>query len=748
MIPQSLLRLFCVAVFVFVSISRAQAAEPVPSDADAVNLVPSEYRHVFIQRMSIAEGKRSEWLSAITRAQPAHREALAFLIVNMPERDLKSLSADFVLRNIELAYEARAKSPWAAQVPLEIFFDAVLPYASLNERREDWRSGFKERFGPLVKDCKTAAEAALILNDKIFKELNVKYHATKRPKPDQSPSESIEAGYASCTGLSIMLVDACRAVGIPARMTGTPMWINQTGNHTWVEIWDGQWRFIGAAESSPFNQTWFAEMASKADASKPIHRIYSSSFHQTKTPFILDWNPQSMEYSAVDVTDYYVGRQKLKLSLSQVAAGGPKVEAVEVRQNGALIARSDTTPAQFELAADANYVVTAFLSGGKKIDRPIRLTRGADLSVDLGESTTTQPTIATNAVTTLDLDGDWAKMKPIVPRSYVCRKAAGPITVDGVADKPVWATVPWTADFADIEGDRKPSPRFRTHAKMLWDDENLYILAELEEPHVWGTITKKNEVIFQDNDFEIFLSADGSNHHYYEFEMNALNTIWELTLDKPYRNDGTVHSPDNIAGLKSAVHVNGSINNPADTDRSWCVEIAIPWKELGLRAGGNGRPPRDGEQWRANFSRVEWLIDIVDGKYRKIPKEMRPEDNWIWSPQGVVDMHRPERWGFVQFSSSPKTAEFHPDGTLAARDELMTLYHRQVSYHKQFAKYATSPAELGFGCQNPSAVQIMEITLTSTGYTATIHAPHSDGKPRALHVRQDSKLWEDAAGNP
>ena len=348
----------------------------------------------------------------------------------------------------------------------------------------------------------------------------------------------------------------------------------------------------------------------------------------------------------------------------------------------------------------------------------------------------------------LDLDGDWATMKPIIPHSYVCQRASGPVTIDGIADKPVWTAAPWTADFADIEGDRKPAPRFRTHAKMLWDDQYLYILAELQEPHVWGTITRKNEVIFQDNDYEIFLSANGSNHHYYEFEMNALNTLWELTLDKPYRNDGTVHSPDNIAGLKSAVHVNGSINNPADTDRSWSVEIALPWKELSLHAGGDGNAPKDGEQWRANFSRVEWLVDIIDGKYRKIHKEMRSEDNWVWSPQGVVDMHRPERWGFIQFSSSPQTAVFHPDGTLAARDELMTLYHRQATYHKHFAKYAASTADLGFATQNPPAVQTMNLILTPTGYTATIHVPNPGGKPRTLHVREDSRLWEEAGESP
>ena len=94
------------------------------------------------------------------------------------------------------------------------------------------------------------------------------------------------------------------------------------------------------------------------------------------------------------------------------------------------------------------------------------------------------------------------------------------------------------AIFVDIEGDAKPAPRFRTRAKMLWDDTYFYIAAEMEEPHVWGTLTKHDSVIFHDNDFEVFLDPDGDTHDYYEFEINALNTGWDLFLDKPYRDGG------------------------------------------------------------------------------------------------------------------------------------------------------------------------------------------------------------------
>lgn len=336
------------------------------------------------------------------------------------------------------------------------------------------------------------------------------------------------------------------------------------------------------------------------------------------------------------------------------------------------------------------------------------------------------------------LDVEWAKMRAITPRGYVAIRAKGPITIDGKADEPSWADAPWTDDFVDIEGPRRPAPRFRTRAKMLWDDQNLYIHAELEEPHVWGTITKKNEVIFADNDFEFFIDPDGDNHNYHEFEMNALNTIWELTLVKPYRDGGPVKNATNIQGLRTAVHVNGTINDPTDTDKGWSVEIAIPWKGLKEYAGKQPVPPKDGNQWRMGFSRVEWIVDIIDKKYRKVPKEMRPEDNWVWSPQGVIDMHRPERWGYVQFSTqAPGVEKFKPDPMLATRDQLMEVYHRQREFMKRYDRYAGSTEELGMQQKG------IGIVLSGNGYTATKRMVLPDGSAHVWNVRDDSKLWEE-----
>jgi hypothetical protein len=246
----------------------------------------------------------------------------------------------------------------------------------------------------------------------------------------------------------------------------------------------------------------------------------------------------------------------------------------------------------------------------------------------------------------------WALNIAIVaakPKEYVCYRISEKITVDGNLNEPSWRDAVATDVFVDIEGDAKPRPRFKTFAKMLWDDEFFYIAAELEEPHIWGTLTQRDSVIFHDNDFEVFIDPNGDRNEYYELEINALNTVWDLFLPKPYRDGGKARHEWDIAGLRTAVKINGTLNNPADRDDGWSVELAIPWKALAEYAH-KPAPPADGDEWRVNFSRVEWQHEIVNGKYRKVAGTK--EDNWVWSPQGVINMHWPEMWGVVRFSKA------------------------------------------------------------------------------------------------
>ena len=231
---------------------------------------------------------------------------------------------------------------------------------------------------------------------------------------------------------------------------------------------------------------------------------------------------------------------------------------------------------------------------------------------------------------------------------YTVYRAVVPIKVDGQIDEKEWGTAPLSRDFADILGDAKPRPLFKTNVKMLFDDQLFYIAAILEEPHVWGTLTNHDAVIFHDNDFEVFIDPDRDLLNYYEVELNALNTTWDLRLTKPYVQGGKAIDSWEIIGLKTALKVHGTLNNPADVDQGWTIEIAIPWKAMSEFARASC-PPKEGDLWPVNFSRVQWQVRIENGRYVKV--EGKSEDNWTWGEQGKVDMHLPERWPLVKFSN-------------------------------------------------------------------------------------------------
>lgn len=225
--------------------------------------------------------------------------------------------------------------------------------------------------------------------------------------------------------------------------------------------------------------------------------------------------------------------------------------------------------------------------------------------------------------------------------------------------------------------------------KMFWASDGLYIGADMEEPHVWGTLREHDSVIFQDNDFEVFLDPDGDHHLYVELELNALNTTWDLLLVRPYLWGGPPVDGFELAGLRSAVHVDGTLNDPRDADRGWSVEIMIPWKAL-TQVAGRACPPHPGDVWRINFSRVQWRHQIVDGRYRKVPDT--PEDNWVWSPQGVVDMHRPDRWGLLQFIDGEPGA---PPRLEPERVALVAAFEAQAAFRKRYGRFARDAKELG-----------------------------------------------------
>lgn len=317
-------------------------------------------------------------------------------------------------------------------------------------------------------------------------------------------------------------------------------------------------------------------------------------------------------------------------------------------------------------------------------------------------------------------------------RTYICYRAPGEIEINGKLDDAGWEGIPWTETFLDIEGDARPRPRFRTRARMAWDDRNFYVSAELEEPHVWGTLTEHDSVIFRDNDFEVFLDPNGDNHAYDEFEMNVLNTGWDLRLDKPYRDGGPARNEREIAGIRTAVAIQGTLNDSTDTDRGWTLEIAFPFESLAEGAGIGPRPV-EGDTWRVNFSRVEWQHRITDGKYEKVPDTK--EDNWVWSPQGVIDMHRPEKWGYVQFTKVPVgDGRFVADPAAEARDLAHRIYHAQRAYQKEHEAWAGSIEELKLELTDAEKGMEPVVQKTGDGWSAKVKV----GNGKRVEIRQDS----------
>jgi hypothetical protein len=318
----------------------------------------------------------------------------------------------------------------------------------------------------------------------------------------------------------------------------------------------------------------------------------------------------------------------------------------------------------------------------------------------------------------------------LYPRSYVAQRLSDSSLLDqldGDLGKEVWKDVPFSADFSDIRGpdsppNERPTASTRTRFKAVWDDSHVYIGAIMENHRTdlptQAHFRDRNSPIFQkDSDFEIFVDVNGCNHHYKEFEGNAINTVWNLMLDKPYADGGKEHSgriasdPNDplyyeVYGQKSATRVvDGTLNNPTGHGATWSIEVALSYKDLWSDVESydgdadlkdrNVLPPRVGSMMRINFSRVERQGDI----------------NWTWQPQiawdpaskrhsGFVDMHRPDAWGYLYFAGSEdelSEEEGLPrDLSWPGRLAAMNLYYAQHEYFQQNGKkrFASSMDQL------------------------------------------------------
>ncbi len=341
------------------------------------------------------------------------------------------------------------------------------------------------------------------------------------------------------------------------------------------------------------------------------------------------------------------------------------------------------------------------------------------------------------------MKGNHRVHEPIIscnPPVYRCYRAKGkPGTLDGDLNKPFWETGEWTDDFHDIEGDSLPRPRKYTRVKVLWDDEAIYVGAQLKDDTIWATVQNRDELIYIDNDFEVFLAPQDSSHRYFELEMNALNSVWDLLMEKPQRDCVRRIIGWDIKGLESAVKIDGVLNDPSADNHGWSLELKIPWfslRECGLdECYPTHWAPDVGEIWRMNFSRVEWEVDIVDNKYVKrcgADGQPLPENNWVWAPTGVIDIHMPEMWGYLLFTENGE------DYPLPAEDEvklmLRKLYYREHAYCCREGRYTDDVrALLG---DDADRFEIAAYT------TPSMFEGVAQWNGETWHIRQDGYVWK------
>lgn len=258
-----------------------------------------------------------------------------------------------------------------------------------------------------------------------------------------------------------------------------------------------------------------------------------------------------------------------------------------------------------------------------------------------------------------------------IPHYNAYRVTSAP-RIDGRLDEHIWQIAPRSPNFRDLISGRETI--HETKAAVLWDDENLYIGYWIEEPDVQASITERDKPIYMNNDIELFIAGRDA---YYEFEINAFGTIYEVFfiweesfksggydalpefgMNQPGRKpfQGVDYNPHprglrfgywnwDFKGLKSAVFIDGTINDNSDRDRGWTVELALPWSGLSALAMADNRslPPRDQDVWRMDFSRFN--------QYKEAP----PADDsggWAWSPHGVWDSHVPECFTYIHFSAT------------------------------------------------------------------------------------------------
>ena len=267
-----------------------------------------------------------------------------------------------------------------------------------------------------------------------------------------------------------------------------------------------------------------------------------------------------------------------------------------------------------------------------------------------------------------------ARLTP--PPVYACLYTPEPPQIDGNVDEHVWERAVAISQLHDIQGEGFPKPSLPTEIRMLWDSTYLYVAARLVEPYIEATLATHDDIVWHENDFEVFLDPDGDGLGYFEIEINALGTLLDLQMSQPYRSGGHFFTAWNCPGIRRAVKLEGTLSDSTQRDTAWTIEMAIPHRALAVDFNDALEQSR---VWRMNFSRVEWL------------HRQGPEENWVWAPTGVVDIHMPERWGYVCLVDSlNEPADAVKAETPYRPDDyrfLWLLFYTQKDFYAQHHRY-------------------------------------------------------------
>jgi hypothetical protein len=239
------------------------------------------------------------------------------------------------------------------------------------------------------------------------------------------------------------------------------------------------------------------------------------------------------------------------------------------------------------------------------------------------------------------------------PARALCYRATSPITVDGKLDEAAWSNVAPLGKFSCFMT-RRGAPTYGTRAKVLWDDQNLYVGFQADDPDVWSTITQRDGNLWEGEVCEVYVDPDGDGKNYAELEVNPLNTVIDLKIG--WEENGAVTEVPNFVkwdaeGWKTAVVVDGTVADRKDRDKGWTVEMAIPLADF---VELNGPQPKAGDTWRFQLYRIDRSNTLKDPEYSG------------WSPTDTF--HRPSQFGYLTFAGPPNADDFslYPNGSTGA----------------------------------------------------------------------------------